>query len=486
MSAFSDIGRRSGILLHITSLPSRFGIGDFGPGSRWFVDFLCEAKQRIWCILPLGPTGRLNSPYDTRSAFAGNPLLISTELLAEQGYVSSKELQSIPAFSLRSVQFSSVRRYKQSILKKAYAGFSETRDFHAFVNKNSWWIEDFAAFMSLREGNGGAPWTKFDKRIKPNSDSVRYHKFLQYEFFRQWSLLHELCRTRGIAVLGDLPFYVEQESADVWAHPELFDLDRQGCPKTVGGVPPDYFSRNGQRWGTPTYHWKRLAGTGFRWWIDRLRFAFETVDLLRLDHFRGFQAFWSVPARCHTAKKGRWVIGPGEKLFSKARKELGDRPIIAENLGLITPKVEALREQFSFPGMAVLQFAFGEDGTHRPNNYVRNLAAFSCTHDNDTTVGWCRSLRRSASEADRAASERACSYLQSDGKQIHWDFIRAVLTSVAQIAIIPMQDLLGLSSIARMNQPGRAENNWKWRCEAKLVNSQLAQRLASLTLASDR
>src|SRR5215469_93337 len=492
MSAFSDFGRRSGILLHVTSLPGRFGIGDLGPQSRWFVDFLVETGQKVWCVLPLVPTGPQNSPYESLSAFAGNPLLISPELLVERGYLSHRDLNPVPGFSERSVQFASVRRYKLALLRKAYAGFSETKDFLRFQDENAWWLRPYAEFMSLHEAHAGAPWTRFDKTVRPPSESVRHHEFVQYEFFRQWTLLREYCHGRGISILGDVPFYIEHDSADVWACPRLFDLAKNGRSRTVGGVPPDYFSHDGQRWGTPTYNWKEMATTGYRWWIERLRFTFQMVDLLRLDHFRGFESFWSVKAGEPTACKGRWIKGPGAQFFGKMREELGDLPLIAENLGVITPKVESLRRQFDFPGMALLQFAFGEDDSHRPHKYVTNLVSFTGTHDNDTTVGWWRALRREArsnkTSRERAALNRVRSYLQISerGQEIHWMFIRAVMTSVAQLAIIPMQDVLGLPSRARMNQPGRVENNWKWRCQKKLLRPEIARRLGQLTIASGR
>ena len=492
MSAFSNLGRRSGILLHVTSLPGRFGIGDLGPQSRWFVDFLAETGQRVWCVLPLGPTGPRNSPYESRSAFAGNPLLISPESLVERGYLSHRDLNPIPGFSDRSVQFASVRRYKLPLLRKACAGFSDTKDFLRFQGQNAWWLRPFAEFMSLHEAHAGAPWTRFDKKLRPPAEGVRYHEFVQYEFFRQWRLLREYCHAQDVSILGDLPFYIEHDSADVWACPRLFDLEKNGMSRTVGGVPPDYFSRDGQRWGTPTYNWKEMAKTGYRWWIERFRFTFQMVDLLRLDHFRGFESFWSVKASEPTARKGRWIKGPGAHFFRKIREELGDLPFIAENLGVITPEVESLRRQFDFPGMAILQFAFGEDDTHCPHKYMTNLVSFTGTHDNDTIVGWWQASRREARTNTRSpvrtTLNRARSYLQISTREedVHWLFIRAVMTSVAQFAIIPMQDVLGLSSRARMNQPGRAENNWTWRCKQKSVRPEIARRLAELTAASGR
>jgi len=323
------IGRSSGILLHLTSLPGRFGIGDLGPTSRWFVDFLAETKQKLWCVLPLGPTGPDNSPYQSRSVFAGNPLLISPELLLERGYVSKRDLSPLPNFSPARVNFGAVRGYKERLLKHAFLGFSETREYAKFEGCNGWWLEPYALFMSLREANKGLPWHRFDKRTKPSRDSVRFHKFVQYEFSTEWEQLHRYCQERNIAILGDMPFYAEHDSADVWSNPALFDLRPNGESRTVGGVPPDYFTKDGQRWGTPTYRWKKLQKTGFKWWIDRLRIALQRADLLRLDHFRGFEAFWSVPANQRTARNGKWVAGPGAAFFAKVREELGNLHLFA-------------------------------------------------------------------------------------------------------------------------------------------------------------
>jgi len=485
-----NLGRCSGILLHVTSLPGRFGIGDFGPESRHFVDFLSDAKQKLWCLLPLGPTGPQNSPYECRSAFAGNPLLISPEQLVAQGYLSNKALRSAPRFPASRVEFAAVRVYKESLLKQAFREFSETRDYQKFERAHSSWLDQFALFMSLREANQGVAWTRFDPKIKAAPDSIRYHKFVQYEFFRQWQSLRKYCAQRNVSIMGDLPFYLEHDSADVWSHPEIFDLDSNGESRTVGGVPPDYFSRSGQRWGTPTYRWDKLKDTGYKWWVDRFRAATEMMDLLRLDHFRGFEAFWSIPATHSTARKGRWVKGPGARLFEAAQKKLGSLPFVAENLGIITPDVEALRRRFALPGMAVLQFGFGDDGSNRPNSYVQELVCFTGTHDNDTTCGWWRALQRSAREsrrsADAATLNRVHCYLQKNGHEIHWSMMQSVLTSVANIAIIPMQDVLGLGSKARMNLPGTPKGNWRWRLQKEHLKETVLRRLRDLTKVSGR
>jgi 4-alpha-glucanotransferase len=485
-----NIGRVSGILLHVTSLPGGLGIGDLGPESRRFVDFLAEAGQRLWCVLPLSPTGPENSPYQCRSAFAGNPLLISSQLLVEHGYLSPRDLKSAPRFPSSHVNFPAVRSFKEGLLKQAFQSFSETKDYRHFERKNSWWLDSHARFMALQEANGGVPWTEFDEGNDAAPEALRYHKFVQYEFSRQWQELRKYCAKRNVAIMGDLPFYLEHNSADVWSNQSLFDLQKNGESRSVGGVPPDYFSKNGQLWGTPTYRWDRMEQTGFQWWINRFRAALEEVDLLRLDHFRGFEAYWSVDAKEKTAKKGRWIKGPGARFFKKIEQELGELPFVAENLGTITPQVESLRRQFGFPGMAVLQFGFDEFGTHRPNNYEREQASFTGTHDNDTTLGWWRALRRSArgrtNGDNQAIMHRVESYLQRDGREIHWSFIQAIMTSVADIAVIPLQDLLGLGSAARMNLPGRAKGNWRWRFQEKQIHRAVVDRLRELTIVSGR
>jgi 4-alpha-glucanotransferase len=473
----------------VTSLPGPFGIGDLGSESRNFVDFLSAAKQKLWCVLPLGPTGPENSPYECRSAFAGNSLLISPEQLVERGYLSGRDLRSTPRFPAWRVEFAAVRNYKELLLEKAFEGFSETWDYSRFDRDNSWWLQRFALFMALRDANGGVPWIRFAPGVKADPRSIRFHKFVQYEFSRQWRALRKYCAARDVAIMGDLPFYLEHDSADVWSHPELFDLDAKGNSRTVGGVPPDYFSRDGQRWGTPTYRWDKLKKTGFKWWVDRLRASLETFDLLRLDHFRGFESFWSIPASHSTARKGRWVKGPGARLFEAAQRKLGTLPLVAENLGVITPDVEELRRRLALPGMAVLQFGFGDDASNRPNNYVRDLVSFTGTHDNDTSCGWWSSLQRAARGSNPSARltfDRVKSFLQRDGQEIHWSLIQAVLTSVANVAVIPMQDVLGLGSEARMNLPGEAKGNWRWRLQNDQIDRATVRRLRDLTAVSGR
>jgi|HubBroStandDraft_6_1064221.scaffolds.fasta_scaffold11706_2 4-alpha-glucanotransferase len=485
----NGLRRSSGILLHPTSLPSRFGIGDFGPSAHRFVEQLVAGGQKIWQVLPLGPTRLSGSPYQSVSSFAGNPLLISPELLVENGYLSAKDLRHTPRFPNSRVDFENVTPYKHGLLRRAFAGFSPAREFRAFERRSAAWLEPFARFMALKSANGGKRWTHFDPRTKPSDDEIRFQKFVQFEFFRQWSLLRKSCAKNHIAIFGDIPFYVERDSADVWAHPEFFDLDSRGEPRHVGGVPPDYFSRTGQLWGNPVYHWGAIAESGFRLWIDRFRATLDLVDMARIDHFRGFIAFWEVPARARTAQNGHWIKAPGARMFAAARRALGRLPFVAENLGVITPEVEAVRREFAFPGMTVLQFAFdGKDSPHRPHNYQINSVAFTGTHDNDTVCGWWNSLRKNGSSAK---SERACAraYLQlrvSSEKEIHWHFITAVLSSVAQFAVIPLQDVFGLGSEARMNVPGHSRGNWRWRITEAAFDDRALHRLSELTAVTGR
>lgn len=484
-----NIVRSSGILLHPTSLPGAFGIGDLGPQAHRFAEGLREAGQKIWQILPLGPPGQGNSPYQCLSSQGGNPMIIAPELLVEHGYLSAKSVSSPPHFPDACVNFDEVAKFKASLLRKAFAGFSETNEYREFERHASWWLDSFAKFMALKVANGGRPWTEFDPRIRADGSEVRFYKFVQYEFFRQWMNLKGHCSRLGISIFGDTPFYIEHDSVDVWAHPNYFDLDANYGPKTVGGVPPDYFSATGQLWGNPTYRWDQIEKDGFTFWINRLRAAFEYVDLIRLDHFRGFEAFWEVPAGEKTARNGKWRKGPGERFFKALQQALGERMIVAENLGVITPGVESLRRAFQFLGMAVLQFAFSEeDSIHRPHHYDHTLAAFTGTHDNDTTRGWWNGLRHGGA-SENGELHRACAYLQiRDDREddIHWRFIDAVMTSGAQLAIFPLQDVLGLGSEARMNIPGRAEGNWRWRMRANAFDRETVARLGELTALSGR
>jgi 4-alpha-glucanotransferase len=503
--------RCSGILLHVTSLPGGHGIGDLGKSAYDFVQFLAESGQTIWQVLPLSPTGYGDSPYQCFSAFAGNPLLIDLTELREQHLLSREDLAGAPDLPDDHVDYVGVSHVKHGLLRKAAIKFLADTDltghgdFDIFCKNNAEWLEDYALFMACKGVYMGSAWTDWAQGIKRRDVAelaawrerldaeTRVHKFAQFEFFRQWKKLKTHCNNSGISIMGDVPIYVAHDSADVWAHPGLFRLDEQGRPTAVAGVPPDYFSATGQLWGNPLYRWDVLANSGYKWWIDRFRASLRLFDLVRLDHFRGFEAYWEVPAGASTAAPGRWVKGPGAELFHALQAELKELPLVAENLGVITPEVENLRKQFGFPGMSLLQFAFGNDpqaSTFRPHNYSHELVAYTGGHDNDTTVGWWTSSGTSEStrtaEDIRAERKLARSYLELNNEQINWAFIRAVMASVARVAIVPMQDVLGLGSEARMNLPGTVTGNWKWRCQQKDLTKEISKRLAGLTLLYDR
>ncbi len=488
--------RSSGILLHPTSLASSYGIGDLGAEARRFVDFLASAGQGIWQVLPLGPTGYGESPYQCYSAWAGNPLLISLEGMAERGWLDAGLLRDVPQFPEDRVDFERVMPWKGRLLEAATPGGA---GFQSFCEEHRHWLDDFALFAALKAHHGGVAWTAWEPGARDRdpkalarcreelAPAIKLQQFLQFVFYEQWRELRDYARERGVRILGDLPIYVAHDSADVWVNRQYFQLDDQGKPTAVSGVPPDYFSKTGQLWGNPIYRWDALARDGYGWWLDRFRAAFQMVDMIRLDHFRGFEAYWEVPAGETTAVNGKWVKGPGNDLFRAARSELGELPFVAENLGVITPEVEAIREEFGFPGMAVLQFAFGTDPqapTFRPHNYPRNVVAYTGTHDNDTTVGWWRSDGRGDStrteEDIRRERDFAKRYLDTDGAEIQWDFIRALEASVADTVLIPLQDVLGLGSEARMNQPATASGNWRWRYRAGALKAELAGRLKEM------
>ena len=503
--------RSSGILLHPTSLPGRYGIGDLGVEARRFADFLAAAGQKLWQVLPLGPTGFGDSPYQCFSARAGNPLLISLERLVELGWLDASALASAPEFPEDQVDFARLIPWKMALLESAAGRFSQRGPsgsppgFKAFSEANQHWLDDYALFMALKQQHGGDEWTHWEpgardrdpkalaKWTKQLADSIAAQKFLQFAFFEQWRELREYCRARGVKIMGDLPIYVAHDSADVWANPHNFELDEGGNSIVVAGVPPDYFSQTGQLWGNPIYRWDVLAKDGYRWWLDRFRAAFEMVDMVRLDHFRGFEAYWEVPASEPTAEHGRWVKGPGAALFRAAQAALGDLPLVAENLGVITPEVEAIRHEFGFPGMAILQFAFGTDAqapTFRPHNYPREVVAYSGTHDSDTTVGWWSSEGRGESTRSdddiRRERDFAMRYLNTDGREIHWVFIRTLLASVADTVLFPLQDVLGLGTETRMNQPATLGGNWRWRFRAGVLTPELTERLRELSKLYER
>ncbi|HKQ52250.1 MAG TPA: 4-alpha-glucanotransferase, partial [Pyrinomonadaceae bacterium] len=495
----------SGVLLHPTSLPGRFGAGDLGREAHKFVDFLAASGQSLWQVLPLGPTGYGDSPYQCFSAFAGNTLLVSPERLVEEGLLAAEDLARAPSFPEEKVDFGRAIEFKNALLRQAFERFKQTADrglrsyFEHFSQQASGWLDDYALYRALKDAQGGLAWNEWQPELARRDpaalaaarthlrDAVDAQKFYQFLFFRQWVALKSYAHEHGIKLVGDIPIFVARDSADVWMNPDQFKLDEAGNPLVVAGVPPDYFSATGQLWGNPIYNWAKMLADGFRWWIERVRSTLDIFDIVRVDHFRGFAASWEIPGGDKTAERGRWVEVPGRELFTAIKQALGDLPIIAEDLGVITPDVEALRDDFGLPGMRILQFAFGGDTKNQdlPHNYVSNSVVYTGTHDNDTTVGWFTSVAGSGSTRDEAQIERerkfCLEYLDSDGREIHWDFVRAVLASVADTAVVPLQDLLGLGTEARMNLPISTSGNWAWRFKAGALTQEITARLKKLT-----
>lgn len=494
----------------MTSLPGGQGIGDLGDSALDFVDFLAASGQKIWQVLPLGPTGYGDSPYQLFSAFAGNPLLVDLKALQQQGLLSAEDLAATQ-FSEGVVEYGRVIQFKQSLLAKAAHSFftsgneQSRKEFDNFCQNNSAWLDDYAMFMACKAAYKDAVWSDWEEGLRKRKKSalevarrklaaaIDIQKFSQFEFFRQWEKVKAHCKRCGIRVIGDIPIYVAHDSADVWANQELFRLDDRSLPAAVAGVPPDYFSATGQLWGNPLYRWDVSAASGHSWWISRFRASLQMFDLVRLDHFRGFEAFWEIPAGSATAQNGKWVKAPGAELFRKVKAALRELPFVAENLGVITPEVEALRTEFGFPGMSLLQFAFGNDPqgpSFRPHNYSRELVAYTGGHDNDTTVGWWTSSGVGESvrtpEDIRKEREFTRAYLGFEDQPINWVFIRAVLSSIADVAVIPLQDVLGLGSEARMNLPGTVSGNWKWRYKPGALNKAISERLRTMTRLYDR
>jgi 4-alpha-glucanotransferase len=496
--------RQSGILLHPTSLPSKFGIGDLGDSAYRFIDFLVKGGQMLWQVLPLGQTGYGDSPYQCFSAFAGNIYLISPEKLVADGFLDKKDIADPPPFSTGRVDFGEVIKYKTALLKKAFDNFRRTDDerlaqeFRGFCHENGFWLDDYSLFRAIKFSQGQKSWQDWDENLKLRKpDALQKaraeldledfaEKFYQFAFYRQWRALKHYANQNNIKVIGDIPIFIALDSCDVWCNPSQFKLNEDGSPKVVAGVPPDYFSKTGQLWGNPIYNWELMRNQGFQWWVDRVRHTLKTVDIVRVDHFRGFAASWEVPGGDTTAERGQWVTVPGQDLFNTLKWVFGELPILAEDLGVITPDVEELRDSFGFPGMRILQFAWGGDSKNidLPHNHIPNSCVYTGTHDNDTTVGWFNSQPgkgsgRSAKEIKKE-KDFCLKYLRADGTEIHWDFIRAVLGSVANTVIIPMQDLLGLGNDARMNLPASTAGNWQWRCAEKDFDPKIAGRLKDL------
>ncbi len=485
--------RASGVLLHPTSLPGPHGLGDLGTEAWRFVDFLAGARQSIWQILPLGPTGYGHSPYSGLSAFAGNPLLVSLERLVEEGDLETEDLAGVN-LEEGVAHFGFVDPFKTRLLRKAGKRFRDEAsarrktDFDTFCRDQASWLEDFVLFCALRRKFGDQPWQQWPQPLRARqpealeqareelSDSLYYHRYSQFVFFEQWLALRDYANRRGVQILGDMPIFVALDSADVWARPDLFHLDPQLQPTVVAGVPPDYFSATGQHWGNPLYRWEAHQQDDFAWWRDRLAWNLQQCDLLRIDHFRGFIACWAIPAGEKTAINGQWRESPGEALFSTLQHKYPALPLVAEDLGIITPEVEHLRDRLGLPGMKILQFAFdsGPDNPYLPHNLPVHCIVYTGTHDNDTTLGWWQSL-------DQPIRTETAAYLGRSSVNMPWDLIHLAWSSVAQLAICPLQDLLALDGEARMNRPGRADANWGWRYLPGALTSELQQRLGDMT-----
>jgi 4-alpha-glucanotransferase len=471
--------RSSGVLCHLTSLPGPGGIGDLGPEAYRFVDILQSANQHLWQVLPLGPAGGGDSPYDAQSSFAGNPLMISVAGLVDLGLLDESEIQPHNRFASKQVHFRIVEQWKHQLFRKAFQTFTSepeprlVRRFEVFCESNSDWLDDFALYETLREANQGLAWyewprnlrlrhqTALRKAAEEHKGTLQYHRFVQFLFDLQWHALKEYANERRVSIMGDVPIYVAHDSADVWANQDLFMLNSEGQPTVQAGVPPDLFSEDGQLWGNPVYNWDVMQKHGFRWWRDRIQRVLELTNLVRIDHFRGFAAGWQVPIGEETARNGEWVTGPGKSFFDEIGKSIGQIPIVVEDLGVITPDVEALRDSLGYPGMKVLQFAFGDDAEnpYLPHNYVPNSMVYTGTHDNDTTRGWFKSL----SDAEQQYVRQ---YTGSGGEPVEQALIRTAWSSVSVLSCVPVQDLLGLGSEGRMNVPGEARGNWSWRFES--------------------
>ena len=492
------ITRSSGILLHISSLPGREGIGSMGNDAFAFVDFLHETRQQLWQILPLGPTGMGNSPYQSYSAFAGNLLYIGLDKLVEDGLLPEEELHKIPEFLPRKVDYDEVYKIKNIFLKKAYVVFKERFDdwkeaYYSFLGKNSWWLDDYALYRAIKDSDDSLSWNDWNLPLKKRvshhldvaihkySEELNFHRFVQFIFFRQWFNLKAYANKKGIRIIGDLPLYVAFDSSDVWTNQDLFMLDGEGRMEIVGGVPPDYFSETGQYWGCPVYNWARLEERGYDWWIARIHFNLYLFDMIRIDHFRGLESFWGIPEEEENAVNGKWFPAKGRELLSVLKSQLGNLPVIAEDLGIITPEVEKLRTDFGFPGMKVLQFAYGSDekNDNLPHNYRLDSVVYTGTHDNDTTIGWLKS-------ATRTEQKNLRKYYDSGWGHLHRKLIEAAWASVAAMAIIPMQDLLELDSRGRMNTPGTEADNWNWRFEWRMLKKQQLKFLRKLTKKYNR
>jgi 4-alpha-glucanotransferase len=485
--------RFAGVLLHPTSLPGVYGIGDLGDELIAFLDWAATAGARIWQVLPLNPPGFGNSPYGCLSSFGGNPMLISPQRLLQEGLLDADAVAELPRFANDFVEFERASEWKWALLRTAWKNASSRRaELDAFIEEERAWLDDFALYMALKDRAAGAPWWEWEEKVSRRdpramakarrelADGIDFHQFVQWLFLRQWSAVRDAAAARGIRIMGDVPIYVAQDSADVWSNRELFQLDENGLPTVVAGVPPDYFSATGQRWGNPLYRWDLLRETKYAWWIERVRANLRLAEIIRLDHFRGFAAYWEIPAHEPTAIHGRWMPGPGRALFDAIREALGSLPLIAEDLGFITPEVHELRHAVKLPGMKILQFGFAQvDSPHLPHRYEYDTVVYTGTHDNDTARGWYET-------APAEEQLLARSYLGEECHDISWSLIRTAYTSVARTAIVPVQDILGLGSDARMNRPGNSHDNWSWRLPPGALTREHAERLRRLAEISGR
>jgi len=493
--------RSSGILFHPTSLPGKYGIGTLGKEAYAFIDFLKKSRQKLWQIFPLGPTGYGDSPYQSFSSFAGNPYLIDFDLLIEAHLLSEEDLRDVFfGDNEEYIDYGAIYNQKYPLLRKAYENFKSSdnhemkENLEHFKRENASWLNDYSLYISLKNHFNGLPWNEWAHDIKNRehgamehyrnelADDIEYHNFIQFLFFKQWGDVKRYANENGIKIIGDIPIFVAADSSDAWANPEIFLFDEERKPVKVAGVPPDYFSATGQLWGNPLYNWQKLKETNYSWWVERVRANLSTCDIIRIDHFRGFEAYWAVPYGDDTAINGQWEPGPGIDLFNAIKSQLGELPIIAEDLGLMTQGVIDLREATGFPGMKILGFAFdsGEENDYLPHTYTKNCVVYTGTHDNDTLIGWFQK----AKEEDR---QFARDYLNSrSDDEIHWDAIRGAWSSVASMAISPVQDFLGLGSEARINTPGVAAGNWQWRLRHGVLTDELAERIAKLTKVYSR
>ena len=484
--------RLSGILLHPSSLPGKYGIGTLGLEARKFIDWLSETGQKVWQILPLGPTDWSRSPYQSYSAFAGNPDLIDLELLAGDDYIPSELLVAPPEFPNDKINYKTVLPFREKLLKSAYRHFThssgfETPDYLHFWDQNWWWLESWSLFDACRQHVPAPDWSEWDEPLCKREESalfeyytkyretVQYSRFLQFLFYKQWFALKKYANEKGISIFGDIPLYVSYNSSDVWSNQSLFLLDKERKPTLVGGVPPDYFSETGQLWGNPLFDWEKMRQNGFDWWMARLHFNLKLFDLVRIDHFRGLESFWAVPSTEKTAINGSWMPAFGDEMLNLLQNQIGSLPIVAEDLGLITKEVDQLRLKYALPGMKVLQFAFSDkaDNTHLPHNYSENFIAYTGTHDNNTTAGWLKSLKKT--------EKKIVENYVGHADVTTWQLIRKVEESVAQLAIIPMQDILGLESFSRMNKPGTLKGNWLWRMNPTLLTKDAGNMLLDYT-----